>query len=163
MKGLTRGDFEERIGCWLARSGSAASVVVEERFPGRRLVGGKYNPVSHQVTLYRETIREQCLQLFGTDAYAEAFGVVILSHELGHAEDPDLQELSERLERDRLPAREKKSLALRIERNAWKYAYNLLTDSPYAALLQEISYHSLMPYYRACHLPARKKKQTASA
>lgn len=146
-------------------SGSTAKVVFKNRFPGRRLVGGKYNPVTHTITLYRETIREQCLQMFGTDRYASAFAAIIFAHEAGHAMDPHLQELSDMLDNKELSKWGKSRIALRIEQNAWQFAAKLLSEGPYRALLQEISYQSLEPYYKAL-VPALRpaaRKKPASA
>jgi hypothetical protein len=149
VKRLKKEEFEIRIRRLLGRSNSSANVVFETYFPGRRLVGGKYNPSSHTITLYRDTIREQCLQMFGTERYTDVYAAVIFAHELGHAEDHQLADLSAKLDEERLGRREKNKIALKIEQNAWDFACRLLLDWEYAAVLQEIIYQSLEPYYRA--------------
>lgn len=167
MQGLKEKEFESRIRRLLDQSGSSVNVVFEDSFPGRRLVGGKYHPPSHTITLYRDSIREQCLQIFGTDCYAEVYAAVIFAHELGHAEDRQLTELSARLDKKDLAGNDRKCIALKIEQNAWDFASKLLSDWEYAIILQEIVYQSLEPYYKQLmphyKAAAKHKKQPASA
>lgn len=101
--------------------------MLEDRFPGNRLVGGKYVMTAHRVHLYKQEIREQCRQLFGSLELLEQYIQVVLAHELGHAQDPHLDALSSRLE-GRLPVRERAAIALEIEENAWRYAAALLPE-----------------------------------
>ena len=81
---------------------------------------------SHTVTLYTESIAEQCQQLFGSREFLAACVAIIFAHELGHAEDTELQDLSDRM--DVCSGRERSLIALRIEENAWTYAERLLPD-----------------------------------
>ena len=127
----------------LARSGSSVKVVIEERFPTRRMVGGKYNPGSHTVTLYEQVIEEQCRLLFASERCLGEYIKAVFAHELGHAEDPQLTELAERLN-DSPPALCKR-IALQIEENAWNYAEQLVPEVD-AGLMKTIIFHSLRAY-----------------
>ncbi|WP_243633364.1 metallopeptidase family protein [Paenibacillus xerothermodurans] len=110
----------------LPLSGSQVEVSVQRRFPGKRLVGGKYQPASHKVTLYQEPIKQQCRQLFGSLDRLEDYIAVVFAHELGHAEDPQLEQLSRLLDGD-LMVKERNAIALQIEENAWAFAEAWLT------------------------------------
>lgn len=149
MKRLRDKGIELRIRQLLTMSGSSVKVVFENRFPGGRLVGGKYQPAAHTITLYRECIRNQCIQLFGTEDYLADYAAVIFAHELGHAEDPQLEQLAELLYTENLSKGEKRKIALRIEQNAWHFASKLFKEWKQAALFQEIVFQSLTSYYRA--------------
>jgi hypothetical protein len=167
VKPLNDEGFELWIRELLDRSGSTVKVVLEDLFPGGRLVGGKYNPVNHTITLYRETIRQQCMQLFGTEDHYVIYAAVVFAHELGHSEDRQLSQLSELLDSPLLNMREKETIALKIEKNAWVFAAKLFPEWKQAAFLQEIVYQSLTPYYKAIttHFARSRhtKKQPATA
>jgi hypothetical protein len=167
VKSLKDEGLELRIREMLRLSGSTVKVVIKDRFPGGRLVGGKYHPVTHTITLYRESIREQCRQLFGTEAYFDVYAAMVFAHELGHSEDRQLAQLTELLDTPKLTKQEKKTVALKIETNAWVFAAKLFSEWKQAAFLQEIVYQSLTPYYTAIgKLSAatrRKMKQPATA
>jgi hypothetical protein len=120
---------------------------VETHFPDNRLVGGKYHMGTHTVYLYQKEIMEQCRMLFGSLAPLEAYIYVILAHELGHAEDVELVELSNRLDGP-LTALEQAEIRLRIEENAWRYAESLLSDMD-PVFLRTIIDESLLSYRQA--------------
>ncbi|WP_338113000.1 hypothetical protein [Paenibacillus artemisiicola] len=147
MKELPLGSYEDIIEGLIAKSGSRAAVAVEDRFPGGRLIGGKYAMRSHAVTLYRGVIAEQCMQLFGSAERLREYAAVILAHELGHAEDGELPALVDALERG-TTERERLETALRIEENAWRYAEALLPERD-GAFFGAIVAESLRPYREA--------------
>jgi hypothetical protein len=167
VKSLKAEGFQQQIRELLDLSGSTVQVVVQDRFPGGRLVGGKYNMITHTVTLYRESIREQCLQLFGTEDRFEMYAAAVFAHELGHSEDRQLSQLSELLDSRELSKREKTTIALKIEKTAWMFAAQLFSEWKQAAFLQEIVYQSLTPYYTAITpsfaAAPRTNKQPATA
>ena len=139
------GVMEARIRQLLMRSGSTVNVILESRFPGRRMVGGKYTMGSHTVTLYLDVIKEQCMQLFGSLDGLEAYTAIVFAHELGHAEDEQLSSLAAQLDAE-LTEAERAAVALRIEENAWQFAAKLLNESE-QALFPEVVYYSLKPYH----------------
>ncbi|WP_209864007.1 hypothetical protein [Paenibacillus shirakamiensis] len=112
----------------MERSHCTASIQVKTRFPGGRNVGGKYSMNLHQITIYVEEIHKQCLRIFGSlDTYEEVLQI-ICAHEVGHACDPHLAELSDQLESsDNMLVRNR--IALIIEENAWAYAFKLLPEA----------------------------------
>lgn len=128
----------------LCRSGSPAEIVIEERFPGPRLVGGRYHMASDTIYLYKAELKQQCLQLFGSLDRLEEYIAVVCAHEIGHAEDQELPLLSELLDESAKP-REKAEIALHIEENAWRYAEGLLYDLD-PAFTQTIVDESLSSY-----------------
>ncbi|WP_127580370.1 hypothetical protein [Paenibacillus koleovorans] len=130
---------------WSARAGSRVPVRVEASFPEQRLVGGKYHMASHSITLYVETMKQQCFLLFGSLDRLEEYIAVILAHELGHAQDGDLRQLCERLDGDLSDAERDRTL-LQIEVNAWRYARQLLKDFADASTLDTIVMESLAMY-----------------
>lgn len=111
----------------LSRSGSGVTVKLESYFPGGRLIGGKYSMDAHRVTMYTEVIKQQCLQLFGSLESVHDYFAVVFAHELGHAADIRLQELSDELEyaEDNL---KRKEILLQIEENAWNNAMPWIVD-----------------------------------
>lgn len=109
------------------RSDSCVPVQIESSFPENRLVGGKYHMESHTVYLYQKEIMEQCNILFGSLAPLKSYIAVILAHELGHAEDAELAQLSSLLDGP-LTIYEEARVRLHIEENAWRYAESLLFD-----------------------------------
>ncbi|OWR31696.1 hypothetical protein CDO73_04220 [Saccharibacillus sp. O23] len=129
----------------LTRSNSKIEVVLENLFPGKRLVGGKYSLDDRRITLYLGVLEEQCKLLFGTLESFEEYVRVVLAHELGHANDPELEYLSERLMkiRGRLS---RTRVSLRLEENAWRYANDLIRmENP--AMFDTIMGQSLYSYY----------------
>nr|WP_261780132.1 hypothetical protein [Paenibacillus xylanexedens] len=102
---------------------------------------------THTVYLYQKEIMEQCRMLFGSLAPLEAYIYVILAHELGHAEDVELVELSNRLDGP-LTALEQAEIRLRIEENAWRYAESLLSDMD-PVFVRTIIDESLLSYRQA--------------
>lgn len=128
----------------LARSGSTVSLKLRSRFPGGRNVGGKYTMKDHSVTLYLEEIRIQAMHIFGSVDCAEEVLKIVAAHELGHAEDPELQTLSARLD-DCQSEREQHLIALQIEENAWNFARTILPDVD-SGLLDTMIYFSLQAY-----------------
>ncbi|PLR78981.1 hypothetical protein CU633_02630 [Bacillus sp. V3-13] len=134
----------------LLRSRSNVSVKLEAFFPGDRFVGGKYNLGSHTITMYIEEIKNQCLRIFGSlDKFTEYF-MVVFAHELGHAEDKELDELSFQLETCKSEL-EKKKIALKIEENAWVYARKITPeiDEP---VFETIVFRSTESYRRGIEL-----------
>ncbi|MFD2613510.1 hypothetical protein [Paenibacillus gansuensis] len=110
-----------------SRSGSSVQMRVETEFPQQRLVGGKYQMGSHTVTLYLSSLEEQCRRLFGSLENLPALAAVVCAHELGHAEDPELAELSDRMD-SASDVRIRLALALQIEKNAWAFARMLVPE-----------------------------------
>ncbi|WP_211344432.1 hypothetical protein [Paenibacillus lentus] len=131
----------------LMQSGSTVALDVRSRFPGGRNVGGKYNIADHKVTMYVGEIKKQCLSLFGSlEAFPQILRIVF-AHELGHAEDANLQELSDLLDHcDN--EQERKRIALRIEENAWDYAKKLIPEED-QSIMQTVIYYSLKSYREA--------------
>lgn len=131
----------------LAQSGSTVTLDVRSRFPGGRNVGGKYSITDHKVTMYLGEIKKQCLNLFGSlEAFPQVLRIVF-AHELGHAEDASLQELSDLLDHcDN--EQERRRIALRIEENAWDYAKTLVPEED-QSILQTVIYYSLKSYREA--------------
>lgn len=128
----------------LERSGSLAEIKLESHFPGNRIAGGKYSMGTHTVTLYMEEIKNQCHQLFSSaDRFLDYF-TVVFAHELGHAEDIELEELANHLD-SCITEQERCLTSLKIEENAWTFAEKLLPDMD-KAFMQKIIYHSLKPY-----------------
>lgn len=85
--------------------------------------------------------------LFGTLAPLKAYIYVILAHELGHAEDTELSDLSDLLDGP-LSAPEQAEIRLRIEENAWRYAESLLQGMD-PVFLRTIIDESLLSYRQA--------------
>jgi len=75
--------------------------------------------------------------------------------------------LSAKLDEKRLAWNVRKRIELKIEQNAWDFASKLLSEWEYAAILQEIVYRSLEPYYKQLmpffKTAAKRNKQPASA
>ncbi|WP_410770553.1 hypothetical protein [Fontibacillus sp. BL9] len=128
-------------------SGSGVSVKMKSRFPGGRNVGGKYSMSDHSVTIYLGEIKKQCMTLFGSlDGYGQLLRIVF-AHELGHAEDAALADLSDRLDTCESEL-ERKEIALRIEENAWEYALKLVPDAD-KQMMDTVIYYSLHAYREA--------------
>lgn len=119
-------------------------VSIEPRFRNNRRVGGKYHLASHTVYLYKEEIVRQCCELFGSPCRLKEYIAVILAHELGHAEDPELEQLAAALDGP-LTERQEAEIRLRIEENAWAYAVSLLREAD-ASFLHIIMEESLFSY-----------------
>ncbi|WP_235941434.1 hypothetical protein [Paenibacillus puerhi] len=133
----------------LRRSGSRIEVKIEPRFPGNRLVGGKYHMATHQVYIYKEPIKQQCFQLFGSLDRLEDYIAVVCAHELGHSEDAELVRLAGRLD-EKITDPERRFIALEIEENAWRYAESILPDLE-PAFLDTIIQASLASYREELH------------
>ena len=131
----------------LSVSGSSAKVSIEDSFPGNRLVGGKYQIGSHAVTMYLNEIKAQCLQICSSlDCFYDYFAI-ILAHELGHAEDQQLEYLSASLDSVSDPVRYQ-SIALKIEENAWESAQEWVRHKN-PELFDTIVEHSLRLYKKS--------------
>lgn len=100
---------------------SSLELIIEKEFPGERCVGGKYSAKGHSITLYERDIEIQCERSLGSLARLEEYSWVILTHELGHALDPDLAVLSEELFNTG-----KSEILYQIEVNAWNIAEGLI-------------------------------------
>ena len=128
----------------LKNAGCTAHLKIKKQFPGGRLVGGKYHPHTHTITLYTETIRRQCELLFGSCKWFMPYATIVLAHEIGHAMDENLPLLSAAFEESgHLP--EKQALALTIEQNAWDFAGQLI-PAHLEPLFQKIMDESLSAY-----------------
>lgn len=136
--------MEQIAGRLLERSGLPVTLSIERRFPGHRLVGGKYSMNAGTITMYSEVIAAQCLQLFGSLDRAEDYFAVVVAHELGHAADAELERLSAAMDMGGSPA-DIRRIALRIEENAWAYAVSLLPEIE-DAFIQAIIDESLRAY-----------------
>ncbi|WP_174728229.1 hypothetical protein [Mesobacillus harenae] len=134
----------------LSRSGSSVHIKLETNYPKNRLVGGKYNLGTHTVTLYIEQIKAQCLQIFSSESFFYDYSLVVLAHEIGHAEDGDLANLSEQLDTC-LTEIERTRILLKIEENAWEYARNF-TSHLNQVFVDTIISESLQPYYKALEM-----------
>lgn len=132
------------MGRLVRRSGLPVTVSIEPRFPGHRLVGGKYCMNSGTITMYAEVIETQCVQLFGSLDRAEDYFTVVAAHELGHAADVELERLSEAMDKGGSAA-DIRRIALRIEENAWAYAVSFIPEID-AAFVQAIIDESLSAY-----------------
>lgn len=129
----------------LEQSGSTVSVEIHQSADRHTIAGGKYSLSHHKITLYLEGIKEQCLVLYGSLKPFSQHAAAVFAHELGHAEDKRLNELSDLLGLATDPL-EKKRLALRIETNAWSYAIRLLGEDHHE-FLHFLMHMSLEPYH----------------
>lgn len=137
--------IERTVNDVLTRSNSQIEVVLEHLFPGKRLIGGKYNLDENRITLYLGVLEQQCKLLFDSLEPFEEYVRVVLAHELGHAHDPELDYLSERLVNIHGKL-SRTRVSLRLEENAWRYADDLLRrENP--AIFDTIMGYSLSGYY----------------
>ncbi|MDU5144452.1 MAG: hypothetical protein E6230_19980 [Paenibacillus dendritiformis] len=141
---MEKGRIEQIAGRLLERSGLPVTISIERRFPGHRLVGGKYSLNSRTITMYSEAVAAQCVQLFGSPDRGEDYFAVVVAHELGHAADAELERLSAAMEKGG-SASDIRRIALRIEENAWAYAVALLPEIE-GAFIQAIIEESLQAY-----------------
>lgn len=128
----------------LDRSGSDVQIELKSFFPGNRLAGGKYSMRTHTITLYIEEIKDQCVHMFSSLEYFMDYLKVVLAHEIGHAEDKDLEFLADLMD-ECLTEKGRRKVALRIEENAWEYAKNLIPEIE-QAFIGKIIFHSLQSY-----------------
>lgn len=128
----------------LRRAGLDITVHLESRFPGGRMVGGKYNMTAQTITLYTDIIQAQCLHMFRTTKHQADYFTVVLAHEIGHAADARLLALSDRLEQTTDPVIQRQ-IALRIEQNAWNYALGLIPEIE-STFISRIVDESLLVY-----------------
>jgi hypothetical protein len=136
----------------LVRSGSSVKVELENFFPGDRFAGGKYNFGTHTITLYIEEVKAQCLQLFASLDQFEDYLAVVFAHEIGHAEDSELEELIQQMDGTNQDFTRKR-IALKIEENAWNYARKLMPKRLHS-FMDIIIHYSLQPYYEALEVSA---------
>ncbi|WP_245680515.1 hypothetical protein [Bacillus marinisedimentorum] len=127
----------------MERSGSKAEVYIEDLFPGGRLVGGKYQIHAHAVTMYTGVIKKQCRMLFGNEDRLHDYFKVVFAHEIGHAEDENLEHLSHALASAESESQQQR-IALQIEENAWRFAESILEDmdSPFLSKIIDTSLDS---------------------
>ena len=149
MKNLQIENIVESILC---QSGSSVLVELEDFFPGDRFAGGKYNFGTHTITLYIEEIKAQCLQLFSSLEHFEDYLAVVFAHEIGHAEDRELAELIQQMDRTSHDFT-RKGIALKIEENAWDFARKLIPQQLHP-FMDTIIHYSLEPYYEALEVSA---------
>lgn len=139
----------------LYRSGNEVPVRLHYRFPGKRMVGGKYSMSDRSVTMYLGEVKKQSRLLFGSAACWRPLFAIVFAHELGHASDPELPALCSRLDacEDEL---ERSRTALRIEENAWDYARRLIPEID-PRMLERVMDDSLLAYRQAAarHVEAR--------
>jgi hypothetical protein len=145
-EGLTRERFQYVVDEMLSRLESDLNVVLEDAFPGKRLVGGKYSLSTRSITMFMKDVTEQCLRLFPGDELLLDYFKVVFAHELGHAYDEKLIELADQL--DEADGTERNLLMLEIEENAWRFARSILPDIT-LSFVEEIESQSLAPYYLA--------------
>ncbi|EDL65459.1 hypothetical protein BSG1_11316 [Bacillus sp. SG-1] len=126
-----------------ARAGSSVNVILEKNFPGKRIAGGKYNMGTHTITMYIDEIKRQCKMLFSSLENFYEYFAVVFAHELGHAEDEELEALAERM--DTADDYERKKLALQIEENAWCIAKELIPEID-SNFTRQIIQESLLSY-----------------
>lgn len=131
----------------LHRANSDVRVRTRKRFPGPRSVGGKFGMNSRMITLYLHEIEEQCFNLFGSLKHVNDYFTIILAHELGHAEDPMLEQLADDLDECTDPLLRAR-IALRIEENAWEFA-RVLVPEVNSYVFEQIVDCSLEAYYDA--------------
>ncbi len=77
--------------------------------------------------------------------YMKEYLMVILAHELGHAEDPYLSDLADKWDEAEDGAIRNR-IALQIEENAWAYAEKVLPDVDPSFIKTIIFFHSLRSY-----------------
>ncbi|MFK4341111.1 MULTISPECIES: hypothetical protein [unclassified Paenibacillus] len=124
---MERNQAERIVAKLLQRADIGVTVKLEKRFPGGRLIGGKYAMNAHTITMYMDTIETQCIQMFGSVERVEEYFTVVLAHEIGHAADSELPDLSDAMEQEsELGTRQR--FALQIEENAWNYALGLVPE-----------------------------------
>ncbi|MGM0843422.1 MAG: hypothetical protein ACQEUT_00490 [Bacillota bacterium] len=128
-----------------ARAGSSVNVILAKDFPGNRIAGGKYNMGSHTITMYIDEIKKQCKLLFSSLDHFYEYFTVVFAHELGHAEDKELEELADRM--DVADEYERKRIALQIEENAWCIAKGLIPEIN-GNFTNQIIQESLLSYRR---------------
>ncbi|WP_083256280.1 hypothetical protein [Domibacillus iocasae] len=126
-------------------SGSTAAVEIHHSAGGQTIAGGKYSLAKHKITLYWDGIEEQCRLLYGSLKPFDQHLAAVFAHELGHAEDSELNTLADQLDQTNDPL-QRKRIALRIETNAWNYAIRLLQERD-SEFLQFLMYISLEPYH----------------
>ncbi len=131
----------------LNRSDAEVVVRLHNRYPGPRMIGGKYSMGDRSVTMYLGEVRKQCRLLFGSVQGWRTFFAIVFAHELGHARDPELPALCERLDACE-SERERSETALRIEENAWNYARTLIPDID-PGMLERVIDNSLLAYRQA--------------
>ncbi|WP_082220407.1 hypothetical protein [Domibacillus robiginosus] len=129
----------------LDRSGSTVSVEIHDSAGRHTIAGGKYSLAQHKIILYWDGIKEQCRILYGSLKPFEQHLAAVFAHELGHAEDDQLKDLADQLDRTE-DSLQKKRIALRIETNAWSYASRLLEEDD-REFLQFLMHMSLEPYH----------------
>lgn len=144
---------ESIVGQLLIQSGSDVQVILESHFPGDRFAGGKYNFGTHTITLYIEEIKAQCLQIFSTLNCFADYLAVVFAHEIGHAEDGNLEDLIQQLETASDDEYKCKRIALEIEENAWAYARTLIPRKLHT-FMDTIIKQSLQPYHDALEISA---------
>ncbi|TLS39316.1 hypothetical protein [Pseudalkalibacillus caeni] len=106
-------------------SGRNIDVFIEGNFPDNRMVGGKYAIDSDSITIYTEEIKKQCKLIFSSLARFEDYLKIVFAHELGHAQDKELEKLINK-RKNAKNSYEKDQLSLKIEQNAWDYAKSIL-------------------------------------
>ncbi|MEG9298829.1 hypothetical protein V6B33_20435 [Mangrovibacillus sp. Mu-81] len=143
---MTRARFQNVVDEMLGRLDRELDVVLEDAFPGKRLVGGKYSMGTQSITMFMEDVTEQCLRLFPEGELLLDYFKVVFAHELGHAYDKELVDLAHKL--DGADGSERNRLMLQIEENAWIFARSILPDLA-LSFVEEIESQSLAPYYLA--------------
>ncbi|MDQ0494146.1 hypothetical protein [Paenibacillus brasilensis] len=141
---MEKNQAERIVAELLERADIGVTVKLEKRFPGGRLIGGKYALNAHAITMYTDVIETQCLQMFGSVERVEEYFTVVLAHEIGHAADAELVRLSDALEQES-EIGTRQQLALQIEENAWNYALRLVPEIE-AKFISAVIDESLLAY-----------------
>ncbi|AHM68415.1 hypothetical protein ACT3XG_23540 [Paenibacillus polymyxa] len=141
---MERNQAERIVAELLERAAIGVTVKLEKRFPGGRLIGGKYAMHAHAITMYTDVIETQCLQMFGSADRVEEYFTVVLAHEIGHAADTELEGLSDAMEQENMIGTRQR-LALQIEENAWNYALRLVPEIE-ASFISAVIDESLLAY-----------------
>jgi len=131
----------------LLRANSDVRVRTRKKFPGPRSIGGKFGMNSRMITLYIHEIEEQCFNMFGSLSHVNDYFAIIMAHELGHAQDPMLEQLADDLD-DCTDSLLRARIALRIEENAWEFARALIPEVN-SFVFEQIVDRSLEGYHNA--------------
>ncbi|WP_419883352.1 hypothetical protein ACN6MY_07170 [Peribacillus sp. B-H-3] len=106
---------------FITQHDSTLNLIIEQEFPDKRCVGGKYSLETHSITLFQRDIQIQCKRALGSLDRLQEYSLIVCSHELGHALDKTLPDLSEEL-----ALTGNLDILYKIEVNAWNIAEKLI-------------------------------------